>query len=312
MGAKPCPICKLNASIEQPYNVLAYEIECERCGRFGISDILLLVLGQGQGDLSPADRSLLPYLSAHTKQATTQGVIVMLDTDNWREYARTHTRTPVSQKVRKLLELLADRSTYPGEVAKISAEVDYPLLDAKSVEEFKYFFEHLGKLEYIEEVQLSHPEAAKGLLGCVVTVEGWKRLEPPAGGGIPGRCFIAMSFDASLNEAYQLGIHAAVRDCGFDPIRIDLEQHNEKICDKILAEIRMAQFIVADFTRQRAGVYFEAGFAMGLGRPVVWTCHEDELEKTHFDTRQYNHVKWSNPQDLRVKLADRIRATISG
>ena len=73
----------------------------------------------------------------------------------------------------------------------------------------------------------------------------------------------------------------------------------------------MAQFMVADFTLQRAGVYFEAGFAMGLGRPVVWTCRDDEFEKTHFDTRQYNHVVWSNHEDLRTKLADKIKATIS-
>ena len=77
-----------------------------------------------------------------------------------------------------------------------------------------------------------------------------------------------------------------------DPVRIDLLQHNEKICDKILAEIRSCQFIIADFTLQRAGVYFEAGFAMGLGRPVIWTCMEDDFENTHFDTRQYNHIVW--------------------
>lgn len=95
-----------------------------------------------------------------------------------------------------------------------------------------------------------------------------------------------------------------------DPVRIDLLQHNEKICDKILAEIRSCQFIIGDFTLQRAGVYFEAGFAMGLGRPVIWTCREDDFENTHFDTRQYNHIVWDTPEDLREKLTNRIRATI--
>jgi len=95
-----------------------------------------------------------------------------------------------------------------------------------------------------------------------------------------------------------------------DPIRIDRVHHNEKICDKIVAEIRTCQFLIADVTLQRAGVYFEAGFAMGLGRQVIWTCRDDDLKNVHFDTRQYNHIVWKEPGDLRMQLADRIKATI--
>lgn len=119
-----------------------------------------------------------------------------------------------------------------------------------------------------------------------------------------------MSFDKSLDSAYADGIKPAVTDCGFTPVRVDLVEHNEKICDKILAEIRLAQFVVADFTLHRAGVYFESGFAMGLGRPVIWTCRKDQLGEAHFDTRQYNHIDWESPAELRRKLADRIRAII--
>src|SRR2546425_7151655 len=73
----------------------------------------------------------------------------------------------------------------------------------------------------------------------------------------------------------------------------DSTEDPEKICDRILSEIRRSQFMIADFTKQRPGVYFEAGFAMGLGRPVVWTCREDDVASLHFDTRQYNHVLWT-------------------
>ncbi len=122
---------------------------------------------------------------------------------------------------------------------------------------------------------------------------------------------MAMSFDPALTDAYERGIKPAIKDdCGFDSIRLDREHHNEKICDRILAEIRLAQFMVADFTLHRAGAYFEAGFEMGLGRPVIWTCRKDEMPKAHFDTRQYNHIEWETPQELRAQLTDRIRATI--
>ena len=120
-----------------------------------------------------------------------------------------------------------------------------------------------------------------------------------------------MSFDPSLESAYDDGIYPAIKiDCDMDPIRIDYVDHNEKICDKIIAEIRTCQFLVADFTLQKPGVYFEAGFALGLGRPVIWTCQDSDFANVHFDTRQYNHIIWANPAELRRRLADRIRATI--
>lgn len=309
-GAKLCPICTLDARIDRVPNRLVYEIECNRCGKFVMSEPLLLAMKETR--LNADDQGLLPYLSAHTRQATEMGILTELNTDNWQDLARAHTATPVSRKVNKLLELIAERSSHPGDIVEIVAELDYPLVDARSAEEVNYLLDHLKGLDYLDGFTRMLDPAGRGFITkSHLTVKGWEHLEPPVGGGgIPGRCFIAMSFDPSLNDAYEFGIRPALRDCGFDPIRIDRVHHNEKICDKILAEIRLSQFVVADFTLQRAGVYFEAGFAMGLGRPVIWMCQEDDFKNTHFDTRQYNHIVWSTPEDLRAKLTDRIRATI--
>ncbi len=65
---------------------------------------------------------------------------------------------------------------------------------------------------------------------------------------------------------------------------------------------------VAHFTGNRGGVYFEAGFALGLGIPVIWTCHKDRISDLHFDTRQYNHIDWKDVIDLRERLYNRIMA----
>lgn len=81
-----------------------------------------------------------------------------------------------------------------------------------------------------------------------------------------------MSFESALDEAYQLGIKPAIQECGFTPVCMREITTNQGITDRILSEIRLAQFIVADFTGQRGGVYFEAGFASGLGREVIWSC----------------------------------------
>jgi nucleoside 2-deoxyribosyltransferase len=77
-----------------------------------------------------------------------------------------------------------------------------------------------------------------------------------------------------------------------------------------LSEIRRSRFVVADFTGHRGGVYFEAGFAMGLGLPVFWTCRKDGLAGLHFDVRQYNCIDWDDPADLATRLRFRIEAVI--
>ena len=113
------------------------------------------------------------------------------------------------------------------------------------------------------------------------------------------RAFIAMWFDGSMNDAWSDGIAAAVHHAGYDPVRIDQSEHVNKIDDEIVAEIRRARFVVADFTHgdtgARGGVYYEAGFAHGLGIPVIFSCRRDKLNEVHFDTRQYNHIVWDRP-----------------
>ena len=217
--------------------------------------------------------------------------------------AGAHTTTPVWRKAEKSLELVKDRTPYPGATVEIDPVIDFPLVDAVNEDELKYLLDYSVQENYLEKTEEAH------LVHYLLTLKGWQHLEP-VGGGKPGRCFIAMSYHRSMDEAYSSGIKPAVHDCGLEPIRIDQVPHNNKICDKIIAEIKQSQFVVADVTMQRQGVYFEAGFAMGLGRPVIWLCKEDDKKNMHFDTRQYNRIIWQSPEDLREKLADRIRATI--
>ena len=68
--------------------------------------------------------------------------------------------------------------------------------------------------------------------------------------------------------------------------------------------------MVADFTGHRAGVYYEAGFARGLGREVICCCQMDDFDNRHFDLHVMNHIVWKDAGDLRVQLARRVKATI--
>jgi hypothetical protein len=126
------------------------------------------------------------------------------------------------------------------------------------------------------------------------------------------RAFVAMWFDKSMDDYYRDGIKKAIEEAGYAPVRIDLKDFNEKICDEIIAEIRRAKFMIADCSKYRTAVFFEAGFAKGLGREVIFTVRKEDVDKLkeHFDTRQYNHIVYDSPEDLRKKLFNRIGATI--
>ena len=88
--------------------------------------------------------------------------------------------------------------------------------------------------------------------------------------------FVAMRFSPPLRPIFDQGFAPAIADAGFEPMRIDDVEHVDKIDDRIMAEIRRSRFVVADLTENNQGVYLEAGFALGLSLPVVWTCRDTD------------------------------------
>ena len=126
--------------------------------------------------------------------------------------------------------------------------------------------------------------------------------------------FVAMWFDKQMNDAYEEGIRPGIRDAGFVPIRIDEKKDANRIDDDILDAITQSRFVVADMTHGsdgvRGSVYFEAGFAHGLGLEVIYCCRRDCIDRLPFDTRQYHHIVWETPQQLRTELAERISARV--
>ena len=131
------------------------------------------------------------------------------------------------------------------------------------------------------------------------------------------QCFVAMWFDKETDDAYEKAIKPAIIDAGYDPCRVDEKPDLGKLDDQIIAEIKQSRFMIADFTSEkpkepRGGVYYEAGFAYGLGLKVIPTCRKDFIEHIHFDTRQLRHIVWSEDdlQDFYERLYYSIRANI--
>lgn len=112
-----------------------------------------------------------------------------------------------------------------------------------------------------------------------IAPRGWNRIEELLKVNADSQQgFVAMWFDDSIQVVYEEAISQGISDAGYRPHKVDLREHTGKIDDEIIAQIRRSRFVLADFTGQRGGVYFEAGFGKGLGLEVIWTCREDDIK----------------------------------
>jgi len=188
---------------------------------------------------------------------------------------------------------------------------DYSLVYAQTPEELIQLVEWAVSDNLLERQHISKTDPILYKLSR----NGWKRIyEIEKNKQNINQAFVATWFDDSIDPIYHNGIKPALGEAGYTTIWMKTLLHNGKIDDRIIAEIRRSGLLVADFTGNRGGVYYEAGFALGLGIPVIWACKNDENEisNLHFDTRQYSHILWDDAADLKTKLFNHIMATIPG
>ena len=161
-----------------------------------------------------------------------------------------------------------------------------------------------GLLEELTERNLVTVGSIERLLeGTVFThvnlsLDGWERYEEERRGEFDGNYgFIAMKFnDDELDEFVRNAVKPAIREqLGIDLVDLrDVEQAG--IIDDIMrVKIRDAKFVIADLTHDNYGAYWEAGYAEGLGKPVVYICEKAKFENagTHFDVNHCTTVSWS-------------------
>ncbi len=295
----------------------------------------------GGYEITGTAKELLGSLNNTQKARLTSWLVEQHDAGNeWplltsTEVDRVKNTAPLGLGERRdrLLKIVAAHTPMLGETMEYRERVlvwspDDPPRENPRWAEYDALMAATDSVNFDEVEALMEFAERQGLLnsenrGLSLTFEGHTHLEKMR--AIPqtsAQAFIAMWFANEVTDAYERGIAPAVTAAGYKPMRIDRKEHNNKIDDEIIAEIRRSRFVVADFTCglvgegkektaiPRGGVYYEAGFAQGLGIPVIWTCREDHIEHVHFDTRQFNHITWTGPDDLREKLRNRIGAVL--
>ncbi len=231
---------------------------------------------------------------------------------------RTKNQKPLTpqQRLDKLLQLIQTDTNFIGKIIDLGFHRDIPLyLVALAFSESFIADEIRFLVRTLIENKLIDGQLSENGISVWLKEKGYARLAELESKAVDSsQAFVAMWFDGSMDTIYEQGIAPGIEDAGYKPFLISQKEHNDSITDQIIAEIRRSRFLVADFTcgddGARGGVYYEAGFAKGLGLEVIFTCRKDLEKKIHFDTRQFNHIFWETPADLRKALKDRIGATI--
>lgn len=312
-----CPVCgryELNTSVKLNHNHLAsyllYNGFRYRPSEYRYHTVL---------DKETCDK----YREEFDNGNNTHGRPVHMDADiieSW--YPRTF-----SEKIDCILLFLNSRTNHIGQLITLSyqellgalfidrKELDetnlyntnsWKLRDSSNCEyEIQYMLDYLKKCSYIE---YSYGSGVEEWVYVSLMPEGYARVDILQKNTANGRnVLVAMKFGDDtklLREAIRKGIH----DAEYIAVFIDEVQHNDFITPELLKHIRDSKFVVVDLTHQNNGAYFEEGYAMGLGKPVIQLCKADT--KLHFDIAQKNTIMWETEDDISERLTNRIKATI--
>ena len=299
--AKICAVCeRLWTRPPEPRGLGIWRVVCDRCGTYSID-------GAALDACNPKARSFDRVRAAGWVRAN-QGTLLTAHTI---QAFSTLKMPSASERARKILIEIAKRHPQLGRLVP----ADFTSSRSPEWEAISWSRDESEVSFLVTEILVSRGLLHRESNGAVmITPSGYEVLDALSTGA-PSRSnigFCAMWFDPGLTTVYLSAIEPAIRQAGYEPVRIDRVEHLNKIDDEIVAAIRQSKFVIADLTGSRGGVYFEAGLAFGLGLKVIYTVRSDSFHEIHFDTRQYNCLGW-NLNDLpgfRDALQFRIEANL--
>ena len=140
---------------------------------------------------------------------------------------------PVHKRADYLLQYVDKKTTYIGSgfnyPTDISDRDTMELLgytESTNVEEINHLIRYLRKQGWLEFLEVTGNP-------LTITVSGYTRLEVIENTVLDSqKAFVAMWFDKSMNEPFEKGFKAGIKDAGYEVIRIDEQEHVDRIDDK--------------------------------------------------------------------------------
>ncbi len=134
--------------------------------------------------------------------------------------------------------------------------------------------------------------------------------------------FVSMAFNNGTKSTRE-AIRQGILNAGYSPEFIDEIIHNHQIMPEMFRLIRESRLLILEISDPNYGAYYEAGYALGLGKEVIICCKEEvftrkyetdedkkyeKYMKPHFDIAQKQILVWKDEEDLIKKLPEWIKA----
>jgi hypothetical protein len=301
---KPCLVCGGGPHQEPQQLGDGVSFDCQNCGNYWLSNTAVVVLR----DKPPPNRPLLAHFIRRRWRPSER---VKVLSELVEAAFATEARYPnAAEQVENLVIWLAENVPYPGQPTTIKAEALQAVVGAATREAFKWVVKsamHAGWLsgqvhETLNEFELSY---------ATLTLPGWSWYESKGRRAKSRVAFMAMQYgDAVLDAIVDDHFRAAVAQTGFTLRRLDDQPAAGLIDNRLRVEIRRARLMICDLTHRNLGAYWEAGFAEGIGIPVIYTCEQSKLVpgQIHFDTRNCQIVPWT--VEHLAEATETLKATI--
>jgi hypothetical protein len=167
--------------------------------------------------------------------------------------------------------------------------------------------EFISILKYLQDEKRVLGEGEKFSITQILPA-GWAHLEKLHQERVQSKQgFIAMDFSKELDPFFEQVLVPAIEAARYAPLRVDRKDHGDRIDDYIEFQIKNSRFMVADFTKNNKNVYFEAGYALGMDIPVIWTCKKGSVRQMKFDIEHFNQLRWDGPDYLPENKEEFIR-----
>ncbi len=118
---------------------------------------------------------------------------------------------------------------------------------------------------------------------------------------------VLCSFDPDMDPVFD-AIVCAAEAIGMRAARVKDFQGDFRITDKILTLVQAARLVVVDLSHERPNVYFELGYARGLGKTVITILRSGTT--AHFDVRDWTYLEYTDSRPLEHQLRERFQFEI--
>jgi hypothetical protein len=255
-------------------------------------------------------------LSHVVRRQETEGKVVGVSPSNLPQWGLDDALPSPFEQIDELILWTGDHQPGPNEIADwtytaLAAWLGTRLTDDGQNSNLHWLIEQDEVRTY-----LTRSAAGGDTVGFQLTMDGWLRYHALKDQQSSSRfAFMAMKFgDAELDQVVETTFKLAVARTGFELRTLVQGQGAGLIDDQLRVALRSCRFVLADVTHGNNGAYWEAGFAEGLGKPVIYTCREKEWQerKVHFDTNHLVTIIWDpkKQEDAGRRLAATIRATL--